>query len=356
MKKRKLTTYLLAYLFVPALMTSCIYEDTTMTADGEQGIDPTEVTLKTNLSLNFKLPASTEGAAALERPVAGEKPQFRHRFVVEAYHERTLAARQVIYEDIVDGRSEMTLPVSMKLHARNYEIAVWSDYVQVPNPDKEITGTEEYFWNTTTNHLLTVLGSESYRANHEYKDAFCGTAEIDLGEYRDEWGAQIATDIALTRPVARYELVANDVTQFLKRVENGSVKGESVTVRVKYNTFLNMGYNVLERLPRHGLMYQQYEKTIRVKDLKAEENLSLVFDYVLADGDETTFIPMTVEIVDATKKVVAATTFSIGVRAGTHTTTTHGFLTADPDGGVHFNPDYDDEVDIDVPGTITKNK
>lgn len=356
MKKRKLTTYLLAYLFVPALMTSCIYEEPTMTADGEQGIDPTEVTLKANLSLNFKLPASAEGAAALERPVAGEKPQFRHRFVVEAYHEQTLAARQVIYEDIVDGRSEMTLPVSMKLHARNYKIAVWTDYVQTPDEEKEITGTEEYFWDTTTNHLLTVLGSDSYRGNNEYKDAFYGTTEIDLGEYRDEWGAHITTDIALTRPVARYELVANDVAQFLKRVEGGSVKGESFIVRVKYNTFLNLGYNVLERLPRHGLMYQQYEKTIRVKDLKAEENLSLVFDYVLADSDVLTNIPVTVEIIDGSKKAVASTTFHVACYGGKHSTTTHNFLTANPDDGIDIDPSYDDEVEIEVPGEIVKGK
>ncbi len=353
--KRKLTTYILAYLLISVLMTGCLYENPVMTADGELGIDPTEVTLKANIKLNLKMPASVEGATALERPEVGEKPSYRHRFVIDAYHNRTLAARQVIYEDIIDGRTEMSIPVSLKLHALNYEIAVWTDYVQVPNQEEDITGTEEYFYNTISNHLLTVLGSETYRANNEYKDALCGKTDIDLGEYREEWGAQITTDIELKRPLARYELVANDVTKFLKRIEAGTVKGETFTVKVKYNTYLNVGYNVLERLPRHGLMYLQYQRTIRLKDLKDKDTFPLVFDYVFAADDVMTRIPVTLEIVDGSKKMVAATTFNISVYGGKHSTTTHNFLTADPDGGIDFDPSYDGEEEIIVPGEVTKN-
>lgn len=350
--KRKLTTYLLA-LLLPALTAGCLYDEVLTTADGEEGTDPTEVTLKANLSLNFKLPALSQSGTALERPLADESPEYRHRFVVEAYLNHQPVARQVVYEDIVDGRTEMTLPVSMKLHARNYEIAVWKDYVQTPDEEQEIAGTEEYFWDTSTSsRLYTVLGSDSYRANNEYKDAFCGSTEIDLGEYRDEWGAVHTEALELTRPVARYELVADDVEKFLSRVESGEVKGESFTVRVKYNDYLRMGYNVPLRLPRHGLMYMQYEKTLRLKDLQKQQSFPLVFDYVLA-ADDGTSIPLTIEIVDSSKQTVASTTFAVGVQAGRHTVITHSFLTADPDGGIDFDPDYDDEVDIDVPGIIS---
>ena len=199
------------------------------------------------------------------------------------------------------------------------------------------------------------MGSETYRANNEYKDALCAKTDIDLGEYREEWGAQITTDIELKRPVARYELVANDVTKFLKRIEAGTVKGETFTLKVKYNTYLNMGYNVLERLPRHGLMYLQYQRTIRLKDLKDKDTFPLVFDYVFAADDVMTRIPVTLEIVDGSKKMVAATTFNISVYGGKHSTTTHNFLTADPDGGIDFDPSYDGEEEIIVPGEVTKN-
>lgn len=350
--KRKRIIYILACLLLPTLMTSCLYENPSLTADGEMGIDPTAVTLKTNLALSFALPPVDKGQS-ISRPAEGETPAYRHRFVVEAYLNRELAARQVIYEDIVNGRNELSIPASMKLHARKYEIAVWSDYVQVPNEDQGITGTEEYFYNTQTNHLLTVLGSETYRGNNEYKDAFCGTTELDMTEYRDEWSAQVSLDLKLERPVARCELVANDVTAFLKRIEQGSIAGESFTVRLKYNSYLNIGYNVLNQLPRHGLMYMQYQRTIRTRDMK-ESTFSLAFDYLFAIGDALTRIPVTLEVVDSKNVVVAATTFNVSCQAGRYTTVTYGFLTADPDGGVNFDPGFDGKTDIEIPAAPAK--
>ena len=201
---------------LPALMTGCLYEHPVMTEDGEIGIDPTSVTLNAKLKLNLKMPAAEEGGEALLRPEAGESPQYRHRFIIDAYLNRICVARQVIYQDIANGRDELTIPVNMKLHARNYEIAVWSDYVQMPNEENDITGTEDYFYNPTDNFLLTVYGSESYRSNNEYKDAFCGMAQLNLEEYRDKWNTQVSLNMELTRPVMRYQLVANDVQKFLK--------------------------------------------------------------------------------------------------------------------------------------------
>ena len=172
--KKNLATYIL-YLLLPVLVAGCLYEHPELTEDGEIGVDPTSVTLKANLTLKLNMPAAEENGSTLQRPEAGDAPLYRHRFIIDAYLDRVFIARQVVYQDISDGRTELEVPLSMKLHARNYEIAVWTDYVQVPNEEKEITGTEEYFYNATDNHLLTVLNSTSYRGNNEYKDAFCGT-------------------------------------------------------------------------------------------------------------------------------------------------------------------------------------
>lgn len=259
----------------------------------------------------------------------------------------------VIYQDIANGRDELTIPVNMKLHARNYEIAVWSDYVQMPNEENDITGTEDYFYNPTDNFLLTVYGSESYRSNNEYKDAFCGMAQLDLEEYRDKWNTQVSLDMELTRPVMRYQLVANDVQKFLKLFSDGKLKGDNFIVRVKYISYLKMGYNVLERIPRHGLMFLQQERTIKNSALKDQTTYPLTFDYVFADPDALTRIPVTVEI-EVNKKIVASATFNVTGWAGKNTTVTYGFLTADPNGGIDFNPDFDGEDEIVVPVYPTK--
>ena len=351
----KSITSITALLASSVLLTGCLYEEPKTTADGEDGVDPTEVTVKANINLNLQLPSS-DGKTTLERPLAGEKPQFRHRFVIETFLNGISAGRQVVYKDIIDGQSTITLPVSMKLHARNYKIAVWSDYVQTPDEANGITGTEEYFYDTTSGHLQTVLMNDSYRGNNEYKDAFCGVAEADLESYRNQWGALVNLDIDLKRPVARYELKTNDVSKFLGNISAGIVKGTTFTVRLRYSNYLNTGYNVLESLPRNGLMYMQYEKTLKSADLKAGEDFTLAFDYVFAPADKTYRIPVTLEVIDSSQKTIASTSFNIVAQAGMNYTFTKNFLTAGSGDGVHINPDYSGEIETDIPGTVTGDK
>ena len=157
----------------------------------------------------------------------------------------------------------------------------------------------------------------------------------------------------LTRPVMRYQLVANDVQKFLKLFSDGKLKGDNFIVRVKYISYLKMGYNVLERIPRHGLMFLQQERTIKNSALKDQTTYPLTFDYVFADPDALTRIPVTVEI-EVNKKIVASATFNVTGWAGKNTTVTYGFLTADPNGGIDFNPDFDGEDEIVVPVYPTK--
>lgn len=352
---KKIITCITAFLSSSILMTSCLYEEPETTADGENGVDPTEVTVKANINLNLQLPSS-DGNMTLERPLVGENPKFRHRFVIEAFLNDVSVDRQIIYKDIIDGQNSITLPVSMKLHARDYKIAVWTDYVQIPDEANGITGTEEFFYDTTTDNLQTVLMNESYKGNNEYKDALCGVAEADLKGFRDNWGAQINLDINLKRPVARYELKANDVAKFLENIASGTVKGTTFTVRLKYNSYLNTGYNVLKNLPRNGLMYMQYEKTLTSTNLKSGEDYTLAFDYVFALSDKPARIPVTLEIIDTDKKNVASTSFNIVAKAGVNYTFTKNFLTAGSGDGVHINPDYSGETETDIPGTITGNK
>lgn len=346
----------LCWLLPAALLTSCFYDHPTLTDDGELGVDPTGVTLKAQLSLNFPMPALYEGQPTLDRPLAGDEPQYRHRFVAEVYSEnRALMARQIVYEDIADGRSSMQLPLTFKLHARRYTVAVWSDYVQTPNAEEGINGTEEYFYNTTDHHLLSVITADSYRGQNEYRDAFCGAAEVDLTAYDEADEEQVSIDLELTRPVGRYQLVANDVAKFLSALDDGKVTGESFTIRVKYNSYLNLGYNVLDACTRHGLLYVQYRNTVRTSALReaADGTYPIAFDYVFANpGDKQTAVPLTVEVVDSQSKVVAATTFQLGVLPGRNTTITHSFLTANPDGGITFDPGYDGDFEVDVPGSI----
>lgn len=341
---------MLAAALLPLLFAGCLYEQVELTDEGEWGIDPTDVTLNANLSFNLPMPAFEEGGETLQRPYTEGKPAYRHRFVVEAYVEHVLAARQVTYAEIEEGQKQASLSVSMKLHARDYEIAVWSDYVQVPDEEKGVNGTDEYFWNTTASHLLTVYGGNTYRSCDDYKDAFCGSVQVDLTGYRNEWNAKESIDLQLERPVARVAFVANDVDAFLRKLQEDKVTDSNFTIRLRYTDYLNMGYNVPERLPRHGLMYISTDRKLAKKTFVAGQPLTLIWDYVLAADGENTVIPVTLEVLNAAKsQVLASTSLNLYCKAGRHTTLTYGFLTSTGDGGITFNPDFDGKEDITVP-------
>ena len=123
--------YILAHcaflLFTVLLANGCsLHEEPEMTPDGEWGVDPTAVTLNLNLTMNLSL---AERAPVTVSRAAETK--YLRRFIVEAYLDRQVVARQTVYEE---DFNRSTLPVSMKLHARNYRILVWADYVNSETP------------------------------------------------------------------------------------------------------------------------------------------------------------------------------------------------------------------------------
>lgn len=314
-----------------ALASCQLHEEPELTAGGEWGVDPTEVTVKAQLSLNLTIP----DAAPKKNEAA-----YLHRFVVEAFLSDASSIRQVFYEEVVPGRSLLTVPVDLKLHARPYRVAVWADYVQADQK-------ADWFYDTTA--LNPVTGNGRYQGNNEWKDAFYAMKELDLSSYRDQWNAQVPLEMELTRLVARYRLLATDLDKLMDKVAAGEVSGSKFTVRVKYNDYLPMGFDVLTGQLRNPLLYMGYNKTFTLP-ATPEEYFEIGFDYVLCCEAETT-IPVEVEVVDEKDKLVARSIIRLKCTPGMSTTVRDNFLTADPalaEDGVGIDSEFDDEIDMVV--------
>lgn len=338
--KQKLILYLLLSVWMPVFLTGCFYEHPSLTEDGEWGTDPTAVTVMANFCLHLPMDAGTSETVFLPEETGG----YRQRVIVEAYLNRQLVAQEVTYAAIDRNVSDVTIPVEMELHARNYQLAVWVDYIRTD------TVADLYYDTHTGGSLMHVIGNGSYVGNSAYKDVFCGCQELDLTPYAEQWNVSVPFDMTLARPVARYELVANDVAQFLTRIEKSEIPGDEFTARLIYTGYVPTGYNVIDGLPRQSLMYIEYDKTFRASDLETGTDYVLAFDYVFPpEGDKS--LPARLEILSG-EEVIAATNFNLSLSPGEAKTLIHAFLTASPDGGVVFDPDYDGEVDIDVPGII----
>lgn len=327
----------LCLLLLTLTLSGCLFEEPEITADGELGIDPTEVSVTVDITLDMKLTELKTVRSFGRATDEGEIP-YRHRFIVEAYMDDMATVRQVVYEDVNHNRTRLSVPVSMKLHARNYRLAVWADYVKADNEATDL------FYNTEI--MDPLIATEPYQANSDYKDAFHALYTLDLTPYREQWNAKVPVKVELTRPMARYELVATDVAAFLKKHQG--TKG-NFTARVKYSYYLPVGFDALNVEPRHSLMYMSYKKTFALP-AEGTTDFTVGVDYVFT-GDEEKEIPIEVEIVDPQSVTVARTLINIHCLKGMKTVVRDNFLTADPstaEDGVGIDPDFDDKVDMEV--------
>lgn len=349
-RNRHIRKFWSGLLALPFLMAACtLHEEPELTADGELGVDPTEVNVEVNLTLDLNLPEQGNEENSSARVSANT--DYLHRFIVEAYFNRQPVARQVFVENITD-RTHLSLPVSMKLHARSYQLVVWKDYVSAETPE------EDLHYNTQS--LVPVIPNRaSHTGNTEYKDVFVGTTSLDLTAYADQWGAVVEQDVTLQRPVARYELIATDVDKFLQRIADGEVNGETFTARIKYSGYLPVGYNALDNVPKHSLMYMQYNTSFELPEEGTDE-LRVGFDYVFVSNEGSASVPMEIEIVNEENVTVANSVLNVPLERGKNTVWTGEFLTGDDqggqggdepgedEGGIGIDPDYDNEIDLGV--------
>lgn len=349
-RNRHIRKFWSGLLALPFLMAACtLHEEPELTADGELGVDPTEVGVEVNLTLDLNLPEQGNEENSSARVSANT--DYLHRFIVEAYFNRQPVARQVFVENITD-RTHLSLPVSMKLHARSYQLVVWKDYVSAETPE------EDLHYNTQS--LVPVIPNRaSHTGNTEYKDVFVGTTSLDLTAYADQWGAVVEQDVTLQRPVARYELIATDVDKFLQRIADGEVNGETFTARIKYSGYLPVGYNALDNVPKHSLMYMQYNTSFELPEEGTDE-LRVGFDYVFVSNEGSASVPMEIEIVNEENVTVANSVLNVPLERGKNTVWTGEFLTGDDqggqggdepgedEGGIGIDPDYDNETDLGV--------
>lgn len=337
MKKR----YYLLFLFI-ILLTGCVHDYPTMIDDGEEGVDPTLVQVNTEVTLDLELvPLEIITDKARSGTTKAAADTYRRRFIIDAYHDGKVAQRQVtvLEEAEESGSDKITLPINLKLHALEYTLAVWTDYVAA--------GTEaDLYYNTKD--LQQVSCTTPYIGNTPYRDCLYGTAPLDLRPYRNEWNAKVQVQVDMVRPLAQYELVATDVKAFLEKTGRQRAEGETYAITVNYDFYFPLGFNVLTGKPERSEMGVTFTVPLTVTDNGSGE-CTIVTDYIFVNGAES-YIPMSIEIRDANGNGISRTTgLEVPYRRG-HLTTFRGhFLTNRFDTGIGIDPDFDpDDIEIDL--------
>ena len=349
MKKNAYTSIVRAlscFLLLSVLASSCLYEEPKLTADGEIGIDPTAVNIMTNLTLDTSFDLLN-----INRSTRATASNSMHRFMVGVYENSQQVASQVIYQAIQPGETSVSIPFTMKLHARNYQFVVWAD--QVERSDKE---TYQTFYDATD--MTFILRSTPYKGNTTRYDAFYGSTPLNLSAYRAQWNVTVPIEVSMTRPMASYNLIATDVDKFLKKVKNKEITGKRFTVTVKYNYYMPTGFDAFTGKLKHSLEDIAYSKTIDLATLQEEENkeeINIGFDYLLINQEGAASIPVTIEITNESQQVIARYhSLRIPYEQNKETSIRGGFLTTSS--GISFDPDFnDDDIIIDITPIVKKN-
>lgn len=321
-------------LVLALAFTGCVHDD----PDGG-GIDPTLVEVETEVTLDLALvPLQTIAQTARSGTTRAEDG-YRRRFIIEAWREGKPEARQVtVMEEAEEEGKGITLPVNLKLHAVEYTLAVWTDYV--------VAGTTDDLWYDTED-LQCVACTEPYTGGNDYRDCLYGTATLDLRPYRDEWNAKVQIKVDMVRPLAKYELIATDVKDFLAHMKKQKAADTGYTITFSYGFFFPTVFNVLAGRPVDSATGITFTTPLTLPADGAEE-CTIGSDFVFVNGAES-FVSLTIEVKDGTHETISRISgVEVPYRRG-HLTTVRGrFLTTLMEGGVTINPGYDGEFDINL--------
>lgn len=332
-------------LVMATVLAGCVHDYPTMTPDGEEGVDPTLVEVNTEVTLDLELvPLEIITQKNARSGTTKAASGYRRRFIIEAWRDGKPESRQVSVVDDAeeDGTEKITLPIRLKLHAVEYTLAVWTDYVPAG------TDTDLYY---DTKDLQYIACRDPYTGSTDYRDCLYGTAALDLRPYREEWNARVQVKVDMVRPLAKYELIATDVKDFLRKTKKQRADDETFTITFSYGFYLPTVFNILSGKPADSQTGVQYTVPLVVPTDGSEE-CTIGTDFVFVNGAES-FVKLSMEIRDGDGNVVSRTTgLEVPYRRGHLTTVRARFLTNEMQGGVDIDDEFEGDIDVDLDGLL----
>lgn len=228
-----------------------------------------------------------------------------------------------------------TYLAELSLMPGDYDLRLWADW-------------GGGYYNAGDLSAVTVL-TDNYVAGEETdkKDAYYTASVLNIGEYSTEQA------ITLTRPFARYRLIANDVEGYLNLIANGEdyPQVEDLQVLITYEGFFPTGFDVATGKPNDALNAGIHYTTapVAATGYPEAEARQIGSDFVMTNGEES-FVTVTIQMIDPRTGETISTVSGIQIpyRRGQLTTVTGRFLTAGKTtGGVEVDDDWENDITID---------
>lgn len=234
-----------------------------------------------------------------------------------------------------------TYLAELSLLPGDYDLRLWADWTSDGT-------TDDKYYNADDLSAVTVL-TDNYAAGEETdkKDAYYTASVLNIGEDSSEQA------ITMTRPFARYRLIANDVEGYLNLIANGEdyPPVEDLQVLITYEGFFPTGFDVATGKPNDALNTGIHYTTapVAATGYPEAEARQIGSDFVLTNGEES-FVTVTIQMIDPRTGEAISTVSGIQIpyRRGHLTTVTGRFLTAGKTtGGVEVDDDWENDITID---------
>ncbi len=311
--------------------------------DGK-GVDPTVVKFRLTVAVDFQ-----QAYDYVHTVTRSDNSQTAPRLVIEAYvddnpnspdmssklYESEPYCRKVIpvtNTEVVQQR----IQVDLELAPKPYLFIVWADYSN---------GTDDLHYDTR--RLYAVGYTDSYQGNTVMRDAFWASRKIDLSPYEGEWFTEIEEEIVLTRPLARYEIITQDLEYFINQSQTSRAEVmqnlEHYRVVIRHTGYCPSGFDgATGRLSdaRAGIAYEGALTPID------GQSALLAFDYLMT-GEDDSAITLDMEIYNETGKCIQHLSgIRVPFRRNVITRIYGNFFIAKYEPGIGVNPEYDGEFNI----------
>lgn len=284
--------------------------------------------------------------------------RYSLRLIIDIYRcNPTRITPSMRQEQLVDRRvielDKDAMPPQDTLHTYlndgNYCILAWADYVRKGDL------TDIYY---STNTLLNIHSNiHNYPPDRHLKSAAAGRQSFNLNMNLGPEGYPILPNsgvqtsrivpVMLSRPMARYKIVASDYNTFVK--EGGKLQG--ATVKVLYKQYVSVGYDVSIREPNEFLSTYRFETPVLNESTGQEGETVLVGDYLFTSFDKEDNIIADLCFFDANgKEISRCSNVEIPLKRNQETIVKGPFLTKKIDNGgqVAIDENFEGEHIVEI--------
>lgn len=259
----------------------------------------------------------------------------RYHFQITPAGDRSKIVHQE--ERYSDDLTRADFSLDLNIPPGDYDLWCWSDHADAS------TGKSKHYDSSDFN---TIPLSAPHVGNDDAKESFRGVTRFTVeasvyADYRKD------VDIALDRPMAKYQFVSTDLEEFMeKEMAKGNASAlEGYRVRMYYTGYLPTVYDNFQNRPVNSKTGVSFEGTI--VPLNEKEAL-LGFDYLMVNGNESS-VPVALEIFNPSGiKVGYVAPIDVPTQRNRLTVVKGRFLTSSATGGIGINPDFNGDFNIEI--------